>query len=133
MRVDGRELRLAFEQQQQVGKRSLAGLGLHALVQRLGEGEIVRRIHGQARGFVRELRIGCGMHDAHEIGVQLEIARHMLARDRIAAGLAHQFLERAAGERVHAFMRAQRARIGLHIIPVLRDQRVDHMVDEGGV
>ena len=133
MGVDGRELRLAFEQQQQIGKRRFACLGLHALVQRLDEGQIIRRVHGQTRRFVRQPRVGGRMDDAHEIGMLLEITRHMLARDRIGGSFASQFLQSAARERVHAFMRTQRAGFGQHIIAILRNQRLHQMVDIGGI
>ena len=51
------QLRLAFQQQQQIGQRGFAGLGLHARMHRFDEGQIVRRVDGEAAAFARQRRI----------------------------------------------------------------------------
>ena len=94
------------------------------------KGEIVGRVHGQPSAFARQRRIGRRPRDGHEIGMKLEIARDMLARDRIVAGVRHQLVEAAPGQRVDAFMGAKRALFHHHIIAILLDQAGDQMIDE---
>ena len=121
MRVECAQRGLALEQQQKIAERGLAGFGVEPGMHRLDEGEIVRRVDGEAAAFARQRRIRLGARDGHEIGMQLEIAGDVLARDRIVVRVHHQLVERAARERIDALMRGDRAVFQQHVIAALLD------------
>ena len=54
----------------------------------------------------------------------------MLARRRIVAGIHHQPVQRAAAERVHAFMGAFHPVFQQHIVAILFDQGGNQMIHE---
>ena len=80
-----------------------------------------------------ERGIGRRARDAHEIGMELEIAGDVLAGDRIAMRVHHEFVERTAAEGIHAFVSRDGAFFEQHIVAVLLDEIFDQMIDEARI
>ena len=131
--IDAREVRLALQQQQQVGERGFARPGRQPGMHRFDECQVVRRVDGQASALSGQRRIWGGAHDLYEVGMQLEIAGDMLARGRIGGGIHHQLVQGAAAEGIDALMGAVSALFQQHVIAVLLDQGGDQVVDEAGI
>ena len=96
----------------------------------LDEGEIVGRVDGQPAGGARQFGIGPRPRDLHEIGMQLEVAGDVLARDRIVGRIHHQLVQGAPRHRIDAFVRGDRAVFEQDVIAALVDHRRQQMVDE---
>ncbi len=130
MGIEIAQRRFALEQEKKIFQRSLARPRLEPSVDCFDEGQIVWRIDRQAATGPGERRIGGRARNTHEIGIELEIAGDMFARDRIIGRIHHQLVEPPPREGIHTFMRGNGAIFEQNVIAILIDQRGDEMIHE---
>jgi len=131
--IDGVQFRFAFQQQQKIGQRGGAGLGVKPRMDRFGKGQVIRRLDGETAALLVQRHIRFGAHDLHKIGMQLEIAGDMFARFWIMSGVHHQPVKRAPAEWIDPFMGAFRAVLQQNVIAVLLDKGGDQVIHKTSI
>lgn len=130
MPVQFAQARLAFEKDEEVFERGLTGTRFQPAMQCLDKCQVVWRVNGQPPAGARQRRIGRRTSDTDKIGMKLEIAGDVFARDRVAGCVHHQLVETAARQGVDAFMRGDRPVFEQNVIAILIDQSGDEMIHE---
>src|SRR4051812_19774919 len=100
MRIGGFQLGLMFQQSEEIGERGFASFCMQPVIEAFDESEVVWRIHSKTRPLARERRVDGRMNDFDEVGMLLEIAGDVLARDGVVGNVVAELVKRAARKRI---------------------------------